>query len=208
MNPLKILAVLILFLFFSACDSDSFDLNVAEKSNRPEKESAFEEESDLGCETAFAKFHKVCLFDGYVFTSKSNSNPENYPSLGFNQGRWGWATNIGRFSGYEEFELYAGAAKNDVSKGTVVGKVTVYRYNYQNAEDCRLKVVYEVFEGYNMSELHIYANDVKPTSIAPGQYGYEVNFDQVETTHVANFEICDSDEDGIWLIAHAVVCQN
>ena len=49
-------------------------------------------------------------------------------------------------------------------------------------------------------------DDLAPTTIAPGQYGHTVYFDPMEVTYSSDFIIEDLDEDGIWIIAHAVVC--
>ncbi|MDN3641650.1 hypothetical protein QWY87_02985 [Lutimonas halocynthiae] len=208
MNPLKILAAMLLFVVISACNKDSLDISEAEK--RPTEKMQSTETSDTddeGCETAFAKWHQVCEWVGYVFASNRNANPEQLASLGLTQNRWGWAINIpdghnNATYGFN-FELWSGAGKNDTNKGTLVGNVNVKRI-----DDSGLIVTYSVFEGYSIKEIHIYANDAVPTTIAPGQFGFTREFDPGVETFSKEFVAEDKDGDGVWLIPHAVICEN
>ena len=206
MKPLKIIAGLSMIALFSACESDSLDLT--ESKNQElfnKKESLKTETSDVnGCETAFAKFIDICEFDGYVFASNSNSNPEGYPTLDLSPGRWGWAANIAPGWWQEKFELWAGAGKNDTSKGVHVGNVIVRSVSATGL----LRVTYKIFPDYTMSELHIYANDLKPTTIAPGQFGFTKEFSPGTDSFTYDFNVKDTDGDGVWVIAHAVICSN
>lgn len=154
-------------------------------------------------ETAFIKFNKTGDFGtGYVFTTNKKSNPENYASLSLNQNRWGWAGNI-TTDGTYTFDIYAGAGLNNVMNGKLVGTGTVVR----NGSD--LSVSYATLPGFSMVEVHIYAGDMKPATIAPGQYGFIENFgmypEDFKTDFLKEFNVTDSDGDGIWVIAHAVV---
>jgi len=99
-----------------------------------------------------------------------------------------------------EYPVYAGAGLNNLSNGTLVGKAIV---SYDGAI---VKVKYDLDEGYEMEELHIYANDAKPITVAPGQYGFTQYFDPMVNDFETQFEVPDTDGNGrIWLILHAVV---
>ena len=143
-------------------------------------------------ETAFAK-------GGWVFASKNKANPENLPSLELTKMRWGWAINILE-DGETTYEIWAGAGLNDTNKGTLVGTLTVNKIGVD------VNVSYDLDPNFGMQEVHIYADDLSPTTIAPGQYGHTVYFDPMEVTYNNGFVIEDLNGDGIWIIAHAVVC--
>ncbi|MEX0314650.1 MAG: hypothetical protein AB3N18_10760 [Allomuricauda sp.] len=125
------------------------------------------------CETAFAR----------------ETNGDNcFIDNGFK--RWGWT--IGPISdGHNEsYEIYAGAGKCDISKGTFVGTVDV---SYIDGE---VEVVYNFLDGVVVNETHTYAgNTMFPTNkkgkstVAPGQYSIQEDLG-----------------DEIYVIAHAVVC--
>lgn len=153
---------------------------------------------DDTCETAYAKYPVEGDFGfGYVFASDEDANPEGHFSLELSNNKWGWA---GRFTedGSYDFDLWAAAGLNDTSKGTLVGTVTV------EISGNDVKVTYNLMDDYAMSELHIYVSNDIPETTAPGQYGYTMEFDDPQTTHIANFTV-DGEMD-IWVIAHAVVC--
>lgn len=142
-------------------------------------------------QTAFAK-------GGYVWVTDSKANPESLPSLLLSKDRWGWAINIPKSNATYTYDVWAGAGLNYTSKGVKVGKVTV------TVSGSTVTVKYEMLAGYSMTELHIYAGDFKPTTIAPGQFGYNQTFDPKATTHEASFTLNDTNNDGFWLICHAV----
>ena len=144
------------------------------------------------CETAFGK-------GGWVFASSPRANPENLPSLNLTRQNWGWAVNIDG-NGDHIYDIWAGAGKNDVSKGTLVGTLIVSTFGDQ------VDVTYMLDPGYFMYEVHIYAGDFAPTTIAPGQFGHTVEFENGASSYSHTFTIEDTDDDGIWIIAHAVVC--
>lgn len=77
---------------------------------------------------------------------------------------------------------------------------------HETAWGGNVAVTYNMSGGYTMEEVHIYAGDSKPTTAAPGQYGYTAYFDPRESGHTASFSVSDGNGDGIWIIAHAVVC--
>jgi hypothetical protein len=145
------------------------------------------------CQTAYAK-------GGYVWTTMKRANPENLPSLELTKSRWGWAINVTEL-GETQYQIWAGAGLNDTSKGVLVGTLTVV---WDGTEVCFL---YDLDAGFTMEELHVYAGDTSPTTIAPGQYGYiqDFNDDPVEDWSDC-VPVEDTDEDGVWVVAHAVVC--
>jgi hypothetical protein len=146
---------------------------------------------EYACQTAFAK-------GGWVFTTDKKSNPEHLPSLGLTKNRWGWAINIPDSDGTVTFPVWAGAGLNNTAKGVNVGTLTVTRTGGSVTVSYNLTVL--------MEELHIYIGDLKPTTVAPGQYGYIQYFDPKVSTHTQTFPMSDTDGDGIWIIAHAIVC--
>lgn len=66
-------------------------------------------------------------------------------------------------------------------------------------------VTYQLNPGYSMEEAHIYVGDFKPVTLAPGQYGHTAYFTPFAQTYTSSFSVTDSNNDGIWIIAHAVV---
>ena len=72
-----------------------------------------------------------------------------------------------------------------------------------------VNIEYNIFEGYAMSEAHVYVGcekyptkNGKPT-VAPGQYTYNIG----ELDHVYNYSVGPISMTGsFWVIAHAVTC--
>ncbi|MBL6446989.1 hypothetical protein JMN32_11755 [Fulvivirga sp. 29W222] len=158
--------------------------------------------SEGTCETAFGKFDKTGGFGtGYVFTTGNKCNPESYASLALTKNRWGWAGNF-TADGTYTFDVWAGAGLNNTAKGTLVGTVTITMTGNS------VEVTYNL-SGYSLQEVHIYIGDFMPTTLAPGQYGYNKIFGPLPsdypTTHAASFTVNDTNGDGIWIIAHTVV---
>lgn len=148
---------------------------------------------DCEYDTAFAK-------GGYIFTTDKKSNPEKLPSLNLTKNRWGWAINV-KATGTTTYPIYAGAGLNKIANGALVGELKV-TYNGSSAT-----VDYLLANPYVLDEVHIYAADGKPTTVAPGQYGFPT--EGYEVASLWNFAytvpVTDTDGDGIWIIAHAVV---
>ena len=131
---------------------------------------------------------------------------------------WGWTNNITSEGSYV-WDLYAGAGQNDISKGTVVGTVSV---NYTGG--C-VNVTYNVTTpGYYLGETHLWVgNDPLPKvsrgwrgpayTDAPGQfpYGVDYGFDPADSDTWETewtWSSCDSDiefEGLIYVAAHGVV---
>jgi hypothetical protein len=119
----------------------------------------------------------------------SGDQTTSFSALGL-ASRWGWTINFGG-SGAKTYDVYVGAGRNDLSKGTPVGTVTItYTGSAVNA-------VYNLLPGYSVLEQHLYAGSLmapqvingKRTSytVAPGRY----------TVNVAG--------GNIWVIAHSVI---
>ncbi|MFA8433153.1 MAG: hypothetical protein ACEPOZ_01435 [Marinifilaceae bacterium] len=144
------------------------------------------------CETAFAK-------GGWVWTTGKKSNPEKLPSLELTKNRWGWVIELTQI-GDTEYEIWAGAGLNNTSKGELVGTLLV------SWDGSSASVTYSMLDGYCLEEVHLYAGDMKPTTIAPGQYGNINEFDPNAISHTFNVVLEDSGDGSVWLIAHAVVC--
>lgn len=142
-----------------------------------------------GCETAFAK-------GGYVFASDARANPEALSSLGLARNRWGWAIRRSD-TGTTVHNIYAGAGLNDISRGTLVGTVSI-NWNRTTAT-----VTYALVSGVVMTEAHLYAGTTAPTTIAPGQYGNNASFLTPTSSHTFTVPLAGS---VAWFIVHAVVC--
>ncbi len=145
------------------------------------------------CTTAFAK-------GGYVWTTDKKSNPESLPSLKLTKNRWGWAINVTSV-GHTTYPIYAGAGLNKISNGVLVGSLDVYW------DGTTATVTYTMLDGYVMQEVHLYAGDGSPTTIAPGQYGNLDSFDPALGTYTFTVPLADTNgTGGVWLVAHAQAC--
>jgi hypothetical protein len=147
---------------------------------------------DLGsCQTAYAK-------GGYVWTTDKKSNPEKLPSLNLTKNRWGWAINL-TATGVTTYDIWAGAGLNNTKVGTKVGTLTV------NWDGTTAVVTYTITVG-TLEDVHLYAGDLAPATIAPGQYGNLADPDS--NTYTFNVDLADANgTGGVWLAAHAVVCK-
>lgn len=145
------------------------------------------------CQTAYAK-------GGWVWTTMSRANPERLPSLRLTKARWGWAINLTE-PGETEYDIWAGAGLNDTRNGVLVGTLTV------SWDGTDVTFCYDLDAGYTMKELHFYAGDDSPTTIAPGRYGYIQDFNEEPVEDWCDVLTAgDSNGDGVWVVAHAVVC--
>lgn len=148
-------------------------------------------------ETAFAK-------GTHIWTTDPQSNPENLPSLNLSENRWGWAIHLNE-SGENYYEIWMGAGLNTTAdlgneEATWVGMLHTYW------SDGVFYASYEMFQGYTLKEVHLYAQDAMPTQIAPGQYGYLDTFEGNQSFYTFQVPLSDLDGDpGVWVIAHAVV---
>ncbi len=139
--------------------------------------------SEVVCETAFA-------FGGTTATCFLEIE-------GLESNRWGW-TNGPLVEGSYTFDLYAAAGQCDLSKGTLVGGVTVV-YTGGTAT-----VTYSVNAGFTLNEVHLYVGSgILPMkdgeyTVAPGQYPYSGDGSEPFVLSGLSGEI--------YVIAHAVVC--
>ncbi len=135
------------------------------------------------CETAFAF---------------GNNQDNCFLNYGFN--RWGWV--IPTTVGSTTYDVYAGAGLCDLSKGTLVGTVTI---NYNGSQ---VTVTYNMLSGYTMDEAHVYAGSAMfpqkngVDTVAPGQYTVVSDLTNATT---ATYTISGLSGD-IYVIAHGVVC--
>ncbi len=144
-------------------------------------------------ETAYAK-------GGYIFARNPKANPEHLPTLNLTQQQWGWAIKL--TAGTKTYDIWAGAGLNKTANGEKVGTLTVL-WNGTNAT-----ITYNMFAGYYLEEVHIYANDLQPKKVAPGKFGYPIGGYKVGavSSYSTTVPLADANEDGVvWLIAHAVV---
>lgn len=143
------------------------------------------------CDTVYAK-------GGWVWTTDRKSNPESLPSLRLTRNRWGWAIQLTGV-GETVYDIWAGAGLNNTGNGYLAGSLTV------NWDGSNVVVTYDVFAGADLSEVHVYAGDASPSTIAPGQYGF---IDEpVANPYSVVLPLADSNGDGrVWVVAHGVVC--
>jgi len=145
-------------------------------------------------ETAFAK-------GTHIWTTFRKSNPDNLPSLRLTNNRWGWAINLLE-TGHSEYEIYAGAGLNNTDNGTLVGTL-VLDWNGETVD-----VSYQLIDGFVLQEVHVFARDTAPDTVAPGQFGLpETGYDAGGVQAVTHtLPLVDADGDGgVWVVAHAVV---
>ncbi|MCE4566297.1 T9SS type A sorting domain-containing protein [Maribellus sp. CM-23] len=167
-------------------------------------------ESEGDCETAFARFPEPDLGPApYTTEIGARCFLDEPDTAVFN--RWGWTNRVkvGQDSVYT-LDVYAGAGQCDLSKGTWVGTVTL------TFSGSTMNVLYDLEEGYVISEAHIYAGtNMYPTwrngkhkgeyTVAPGQYTVVWENEppatglDVQLTGVSN-------GDYIFVIVHSVVC--
>lgn len=161
-------------------------------------------EPEPSCETVFAygDQYAYCFRE---FNKKTGQyNPGGTANKNFS--RWGWTNELEEGATYN-FDIWAGAGKSDLSKGTLVGDLMIEYYG-DNAT-----VTYNMFSDYVLNETHLFIgetpiplkNNGKPT-LAPGQFPYSDNDATTVEDHLVVYEITDLPDDGIWVIAHGVTC--
>lgn len=144
---------------------------------------------DTACmETAFAK-------GNYIWTTDKKSNPENLPSLKLTRNRWGWAIQLPG-PGLYSYDIWAGAGLNNTNNGTKVGTLDV------NWTGNSATVTYSTTAPYLLEEVHLYASNSAPSTIAPGRFG---NTAYPDGTQSYTFTVALDPAQPAWLIAHAVV---
>jgi hypothetical protein len=124
--------------------------------------------------------------------------------------RWGWTNFIEGFGTYT-LELYRGAGKCDLNKGTYVGDVTVTYTQIGATDEGTVNVEYDMAPGYGLDEVHLYIGcemypqkNGKPT-VAPGQFTFVAGglaHADIWNTDSANITVTG----GFYIIAHSVAC--
>lgn len=122
---------------------------------------------------------------------------QTFIELGITNARWGWQVTVNDGDDFTT-PIYAGAGKNDITKGTEVGELAV---SYLNGE---LTVTYLMAEGFAMKELHLNVSEDDLVNIAPGSYTVVeeglANGEETEFTYTS-YETAAS----VNVVAHAVV---
>lgn len=115
--------------------------------------------------------------------------------MDFRNNRWGWAEFWDSGDGEATFEFWAAAGQNNTSNGTHVGNVTI------EVDGDDVQVTFDMFDGNELHNAHIYLDGDVPTTNAPGQYTYQGD----DLTF--NLNVVDINEDGsFWIIVHGDVC--
>lgn len=150
-----------------------------------------------GCDTVYAK-------GGWVWTTDRKSNPERLPSLNLTKNRWGWAINL-TAPGTTSYPIWGGAGLNNTANGFLAGTLTL------DWDGTEVVVTYDIAVNY-LHEVHVYAGDAPPATIAPGQYGSTGYLDPGANgpgAYSVTLPLADTDgTGGVWVVGHGVVCDN
>jgi hypothetical protein len=116
--------------------------------------------------------------------------------LGLTDSRWGWQVTVPAGTN-ATVPVYAGAAQNDLTKGTNVGTL---QYQYTGSQ---LILNFMLNAGWLMTQTHVFAGSNDAITIAPGKYGHQ---------HSLQFATSDSysipiSGDPIYVVFHAVICK-
>jgi len=134
--------------------------------------------SALSCETAYA-------FGDRTFIQ-----------LGLTQSRWGWQVGPLAPGSYTQ-PIYAGAAQNDITKGQLVGQLSI---NYDGSS---VTVGYQLDAGYVLDATHLYVGTSNVSTISPGRYGSTHDLDNASSD---SFTVSGFDGQPVYVVAHAVSC--
>ncbi len=149
----------------------------------------------------------VDCFDETGFAYLGGALSTTFIDLGLTADRWGWQLGPLEAGQTYEADLYTGAGGNDLSKGTLVGKVIIDYSDPANAT-----VTYMLDEGFVLLNTHLNVSteaDNGPDPAAPGQFNSNdlatVNPDGSVTYQLGSFE-----EQALYIIAHAdvIVCDH
>ncbi|MFO7719720.1 MAG: hypothetical protein R6W85_04680 [Gillisia sp.] len=111
--------------------------------------------------------------------------------------RWGWALNFDGANGTYEYPIYAGAGKNVLEKGTLVGFVTL------TVSGDTVDVDIDLCDGADARGGHLYFDDDDaPTTTAPGQFGYDLPAFDDDYSWDTQY----SGDGDFWLVVHLDVC--
>ncbi len=149
----------------------------------------------------------VDCFDETGFAYLGDALSTTFIDLGLTADRWGWQLGPLEAGQIYEANLYTGAGGNDLSKGTLVGKVIIDYSDPNNAT-----VTYVLDDGFVLLNTHLNVSteaDNGPDPAAPGQFNSNdlatVNPDGSVTYQLGSFE-----EQALYIIAHAdvIVCDH
>lgn len=119
-----------------------------------------------------------------------------------NSNRWGWIEYYDEDDSITR-DIYVGAGQNDLSKGTLIGSVTISR------DGDNLNFDFNLLGDYEFSTLHIHVADTaeEATSVAksPGRYNQNGILDGLGDQSLDI--LGDLDED-FWIIVHADACDD
>lgn len=142
-----------------------------------------------------------CMVCGTAYAYGGKEYAHCFLCYGFSN--WGW-TNGPLGPGYYEFELWAGAAGCDTSKGTLVGWVSV---DYNGS---RAIVTYHMYNGNYMTATHLYVGKCRlpkdgrgRETVSPGQYPYK--HDPLNNVTTDSYTVTGL-SGNIYVVAHADVC--
>lgn len=114
--------------------------------------------------------------------------------------RWGWQNGPILPGEVVVKPIFAAAGQNTPSNGTHVGYLFI-TYNANNT----VTVVYDMLEGFVMTETHLYVGHSNIETAAPGQFGH--SHENLATDNDV-FEIeVDNPGEAVFVVAHAVVCE-
>jgi hypothetical protein len=156
-----------------------------------------------GCETAFAYSGGTNATGDDITNSFLDIIAE-----GTEFNRWGWSN--GTISaGIYTWDIYAGAGQSDITKGTLVGTLTV---DYDNTLTGSALVTYAMDAPYYMEENHLYVgSEILPRdvngefTVAPGQYpSKHEELTGLDTSYSDSHVVTASGE--VYVVAHATVC--
>ncbi len=134
-----------------------------------------------GCETAYG-------LGGQTFSQFGIGN------------NWGWVITVNQ-EGQGSTQLHAGAGQNNYGPNTLVGTLN------WNLSGGLLTVQYLMNPGYTLNETHLFASTSMPTTTAPGLYGNKhenLNGATSDTYQI----MLPAGALPVYMIAHAVVCEN
>jgi hypothetical protein len=145
------------------------------------------------CDSAFAK-------GDFVWAKDAKSNPERLPTLGLSRNAPGWAIRLDAV-GRHEYELWAGAERNDTRRGRLVGDVEIFWTGNT------VLVTYSLVAGLTLEQLRLYAGDAPPADVTPGRYPQVQEFDPNVDEYSIALPARDVDGDGaVWLVVQASIC--
>jgi hypothetical protein len=139
-------------------------------------------------------------YRGYLGDETAWAYSEDYTFIGEEIGKnWGWLFDYTIDDDSPlELEFWAGAGKNDLSKGEHVGDITVWN------DATYLYVEYDLFDDIYMTESHIWADEDFPDKASPGLFPYGDTGFYVEDLTVM-IPLSDFTDDDLIMAVHGVV---